>query len=146
MPRFVLLFHDCPPSYERPSHWDFMLEQDALLRTWAISELPAAWHAACEKVASSQQTKLPGATGDTVEARALGDHRLAYLDFEGPLSGNRGRVVRIDAGTFRLLDKTSQTPNCLHVELSGLLLSGAATLMRSEADSEQWTLTVDATV
>ena len=35
-----------------------------------------------------------------VDAEASFDHRLVYLDYEGPVSGDRGRVRRVDAGTF----------------------------------------------
>jgi hypothetical protein len=74
MPRFVILEHDHPHL-----HWDLMLEVDGALRTW---RLPA-----------------PPCDGPR-EATALGDHRLAYLDYEGPVSGNRGTVKRWDAGTY----------------------------------------------
>ncbi len=32
------------------------------------------------------------------EAERLPDHRAAYLDFEGPISGNRGEVRRVCRG------------------------------------------------
>jgi hypothetical protein len=75
MPRFVVLEHDHPVL-----HWDLMLEAGAGLRTWRL--------------------RTPPAVGAIVEAEPIGDHRPAYLDYEGPVSGNRGRVVRWDAGTF----------------------------------------------
>jgi hypothetical protein len=28
------------------------------------------------------------------------DHRTAYLEYEGPVSGNRGKVKRVDEGKF----------------------------------------------
>ena len=43
MPRFVLLHHECPPGYVKPSHWDFMLEFGDVLWTWELRELPAGW-------------------------------------------------------------------------------------------------------
>jgi hypothetical protein len=75
MPRFVILEHDHPTL-----HWDLMLEVGDVLQTWRLAEAPA-----------------PGAI---IEAIALGDHRKAYLDYEGPVSGGRGSVVRWDAGSF----------------------------------------------
>ncbi len=75
MPRFVILEHDWP---ER--HWDLMLEAGTALRTWRLS--------------------APLAPGADVGAQAIGDHRLLYLDFEGPVSGNRGCVKRWDWGEF----------------------------------------------
>lgn len=79
MPRFVILEHDHPVL-----HWDLMLEADGVLQTWRLAQAPEV--------------------GRTIEATALGDHRLAYLDYEGPVSGNRGTVRRWDAGDF---DETS---------------------------------------
>jgi hypothetical protein len=32
-------------------------------------------------------------------AAALPDHRAAYLDYEGPVSGNRGQVRRVQSGS-----------------------------------------------
>src|SRR5687768_6367400 len=52
MPRFVLLYHECPPDYVRESHWDFMLEAAGVLRTWAVAKLPRSWRAAWEKTAA----------------------------------------------------------------------------------------------
>ena len=33
-------------------------------------------------------------------AASLGDHRRDYLTYEGPLTGARGSVIRVEAGTF----------------------------------------------
>jgi hypothetical protein len=93
MPRFVLLRHECPPGFAKPSHWDFMLEADGVLLTWELRELPAAWD---------------GTGLDSVNATWLPDHRLAYLDYEGPVSGDRGDVRRVAAGTFELLEQNEQ--------------------------------------
>ena len=35
-------------------------------------------------------------------AEALPDHRLIYLEYEGPISGDRGTVVAWDRGEYRL--------------------------------------------
>ena len=35
-------------------------------------------------------------------ATRLPDHRLAYLEYEGPVSGNRGVVRRIDSGKYEI--------------------------------------------
>ncbi|MFO0937916.1 MAG: hypothetical protein U0798_15550 [Gemmataceae bacterium] len=89
MPRFVLLEHDWP---ER--HFDFMLEGDhGQLLTWRLPILPSEL---C-----------------VLAAERLPDHRRAYLDYEGPISGNRGTVVRRAAGTFRWLD---QSENAIKIE------------------------------
>ena len=96
MPRFVILFHETPSGYERPSHWDLMLEWTTFLRTWALYEQPE-----------------PGRSQD---AEALDDHRLAYLTFEGAVSGGRGTVVRWDEGTYKLLEENASR---IRVELAG---------------------------
>lgn len=75
MPRFVLLKHDWPVL-----HWDFMLEAGPVLRAWRLDALPEP--------------------GQVVAATASFDHRPQYLDYEGPVSGNRGTVRRVERGTF----------------------------------------------
>jgi hypothetical protein len=76
MPRFVILEHDHPEL-----HWDLMLESGAALRTWRLAAPP----------------QVPD---ERIAATALADHRLHYLDYEGPVSGNRGTVKRWDAGHY----------------------------------------------
>lgn len=75
MPRYVILEHDHPVL-----HWDFMLEAGDVLRTWRLAERPEL--------------------GRTIAAETLPDHRRVYLDYEGPVSGNRGYVTRWDVGSF----------------------------------------------
>ncbi len=74
MPRFVILCHE----NHRGAHFDFMLESGDVLKTWALPQPPAS--------------------GVEIECEALADHRLAYLDYEGPVSGGRGSVARWDRG------------------------------------------------
>lgn len=100
MPRFVVLEHDHPYL-----HWDLMLEAGDTLRTWRLEKPP-----------------LPGV--DT-RAEPLGRHRRAYLDYEGPLSGNRGSVQRWDAGEFTWVQDTA---NRLLLSLHGYRCRGGADL------------------
>ena len=81
MPRFVILRHDHPEL-----HWDLMLEANVALRTWRLPAPP---------------------TSQPTAARALGDHRLAYLDYEGPVSGNRGEVKHWDAGVYEMIEQSA---------------------------------------
>ena len=74
--RFVVLEHDHPTL-----HWDLMLEVDGVLRTWRLASPP---------------------TLGVVAGQPLADHRLVYLDYEGPISGARGAVQRWDRGTYLL--------------------------------------------
>lgn len=109
MPRFVILRHDLPPGHGRGSHFDLMLEVGGALRTWSLPELPAA--------------------GIVVQAEALPDHRLAYLDYEGPISGNRGSVSRVEEGEFEVVEETG---GLLRVHLAGKSLRGILELRQAE--------------
>jgi hypothetical protein len=100
MPRFVLLEHTW-----NGVHWDLMLENGDVLRTWAID--------------------APVVGGRDLPARALGDHRPSYLEYEGEISGNRGTVRRLDSGTFRILAWSAEH---VRVELSGIQLKGEVDL------------------
>ncbi len=104
MPRFVILEHDHPFL-----HWDLMLECGAVLRTWRLLSLPR-----------------PGEGW----AEAAFDHRLLYLSYEGPISGNRGTVRRWESGEF---DFHQDGPDCVQVQLRGTRLQGLLQLRRQEA-------------
>jgi hypothetical protein len=100
MPRFVILEHDHPTL-----HWDLMLETSAGLRTWRLA--------------------APPALAAIVAAEPLGLHRVAYLEYEGPVSGNRGTVKRWDRGEYvPLLDNDTN----VEVELRGERVCGRATI------------------
>jgi hypothetical protein len=111
MPRFVILRHDSP----RGEHFDLMLEAGDVLKTWALPHPPEA--------------------GVEMDCEALADHRLAYLDYEGPISGERGTVVRWDCGTYTL--KRQEIAEWT-VQLVGERLTGQVTLLRSADDPKQW--------
>ena len=117
MPRFVILRHEPPASYPRGLHWDLMLEARGALRTWALAEEPRR--------------------GATLPAEALADHRLAYLDFEGEVSGNRGTVERWDAGTYTI---QSCTEARWEIQVWGEQLRGDAVLQRDPDDMKRWRL------
>lgn len=105
MPRFVVLIHDHPVL-----HWDFMLEKEAVLRTWRLARPPVE--------------------SGPIAAEPLADHRLAYLEYEGPVSGDRGSVRRYDWGESSLLEETTDR---LVVELNGTLLQGKAVINRLDS-------------
>src|SRR5262245_17631602 len=100
MPRFVVLRHETPPGYRRPAHFDLMLEEGGVLRTWALESLPPVG-------------------GEPIPAERLPDHRLDYLDYEGPVSGDRGSVSRVDFGTYEPLPSP---PNQQRFRLDGTRL------------------------
>lgn len=110
MARFVLLEHRW-----NGVHWDFMLESGPALRTWAID--------------------APVVAGVDLPARALADHRLAYLDYEGAVSAGRGTVQRIAQGVYVPLIWSDDR---VRVSLNGTQLVGVAELRRSEDRPLAW--------
>ena len=83
MPRFAILEHDWPSL-----HWDFLLE--------------------CRAAFSEPVVLAEPAPGSEASVEPIGDHRLLYLDYEGPVSGNRGTVKCWDAGTFEWIADTAE--------------------------------------
>jgi hypothetical protein len=129
MRRFVVLHHETPPGYERAAHYDLMLE-------WPATEAPAARLPPSGPGAASVPAvlrtwalaTLPTPEG-TLQAELLPDHRLEYLEYEGPVRGGRGTVTRYDAGTYELLH---QSEGALRVRLRGAQLRGIL-LLESQA-------------
>lgn len=139
MPRFVLLYHDCPPHFERPSHWDLMLEAGATLRTWGLRRLPSDWRVSQEQTAAMYADCPPIGEENSVRAERLGDHRLDYLDKEGPLSGDRGHVRRVERGTY---ESEAESPGRWQVTLVGHNWRGRVLLQQIALEAPEWTLTV----
>ncbi len=111
--RFVILHHEIDGG----EHWDLMLERGEVLVTWQLLRDPSA--ARC----------LP------IPARRIGEHRKAYLEYQGPISGHRGHVRRVDAGTVEFEEFTSG--KCL-MTLRGVLLYGAYSLALGENGGNHW--------
>ena len=102
-PRFVLLRHEMPPptacndqetvvdtatpslAKAAESHWDLMFEQPHRLLTYQLSELPEY---------------RPRGPLQFVKSQRIADHRPLYLDYEGEVSGNRGRVWQVARGIY----------------------------------------------
>jgi hypothetical protein len=74
--RFAILRHDHPSL-----HWDLLLEAGLVATTWRLLRPPL--------------------DRELLAAELLPDHRLLYLEYEGPVSGNRGCVRRVAGGQFR---------------------------------------------
>ncbi len=111
MPRFVILRHETSHA----THFDFMLEVGDVLKTWALPQAPQP--------------------GLEIEATPLADHRLAYFDYEGPISGDRGSVTRWDFGQYTV---EQQTATQWVLSLAGQQLEGTATLHRPADDPNKW--------
>jgi hypothetical protein len=97
MLRYVVLHHT---GIENP-HYDLMLELSpgSELATWRLPHWPP----------------LPGDA-----FTPLADHRRAYLEYEGPISANRGQVTRIAAGTVEIIRSVTDQ---LTVSLDGAELA-----------------------
>ena len=95
--RFVILRHHFPDDGKGEffDHFDLMLQQDSKLATWQLEELPSSDKA--------------------VPAKKLADHREAYLDYEGPVSGDRGSVEQVMTGTYKICEEND---SCLEVLLT----------------------------
>jgi hypothetical protein len=111
MPRYVILQHETTGG----QHFDFMLEMRGTLKTWSISQPPLR--------------------GVEMGAEPLPDHRLAYLDYEGPISGGRGTVTRWDRGTYEV-EYQSETE--LNLRLKGEKLIGKARLEQNPKIKTDW--------
>lgn len=106
MPRFAILNHDHP--FE---HWDLLLENGPACRTWRLLAPLDSMH-------------------EPIAAEQLNNHRLVYLEYEGPVSNGRGSVTRWDAGTFQWIRNES---DLCEVVLSGERWTGTILLQKQEA-------------
>jgi hypothetical protein len=107
MPRFVVLHHDWPTP-----HFDLMLEVGGVLKTWRLAVEPI--------------------NDEPINAVLIADHRLDYLDYEGPVSGNRGNVKRWDGGELEWFEVFEDH---VVVVVAGQRLKGAHLLY---TDDGQW--------
>jgi len=114
MARFVILEHDHPQG----RHWDLMVETGPALATWSLAAPPHA---------------------GTVTVQSLPDHRRAYLDYEGPISGGRGSVTQWDRGTCEIEEHSADR---LVAVLRGQRLAGRVILVRLSDDSSNWQLSL----
>ena len=117
-PRFVLLRHETPPATQPPSHWDFLVERGSVLWSWRLRQLPS--------------------DSAAVIAERIQDHRIHYLNYTGPLSGERGEVTRIDQGILHVRVWTERE---IRGALHGALGRGELHLVRLESDN-RWSLEI----
>ncbi|MBU2104825.1 MAG: 3'-phosphoesterase, partial [Nanoarchaeota archaeon] len=93
-------------------HWDFRLELDGVLKSWAVPKEP------------------PTEKGLKRLAIEVEDHDLSYANFEGDIKEGYGKgSVKIwDKGTFKLIKKTSKE---IEFELKGKKLKGKYVLLKT---------------
>ena len=106
--RFAVLDHDWPTP-----HRDLLLQSGGVLRAW---RLPAQFD-----------------LHEPIPAEAIANHRLLYLDYEGPVGGDRGSVQRWDAGALEWLEGGEVQ---LRVRLSGQHFHGEFEL--KQTDGKVW--------
>ncbi len=107
-------------------HFDFRLELEGVLKSWAIPKGPSM---------NPAEKRL---------AVQVEDHLLEYIDFEGIIpEGNygAGTVVIWDRGEFELLEASEKKISCV---LHGKLLQGGFTLRkvkpRGKGPGKDWLL------
>ena len=124
--RFVIHKHAA-----RTLHYDFRLEVDGVLRSWAVPKGPST---------DPREKRL---------AVQVEDHSLGYADYEGVIeegSYGAGEVIVWDAGTYRPLDDATSMSEALHSGhavfwLDGRKLRGGWTLQRIRQGAKpQWLL------
>lgn len=106
---FVVQRHDA-----RKLHYDFRLEMDGVLKSWAVPKEP------------------PKDAGTRRLAIETEDHPLAYADFEGEIPAGEygaGKVEIWDRGTFELLKREEKE---IMVALEGEKLKGTYVLVRTK--------------
>jgi len=115
--RFVVQEHNASRL-----HWDFRLEMDGVLKSWAVPKTP------------------PTKPGLRRLAVAVEDHDLDYIDFEGTIPEGEygaGSVVIWDKGTYQV---ESIKPDKLVFELHGDKMRGRYTLVHFTDKAENWLL------
>lgn len=108
-PIFVVQRHDA-----RKLHYDFRLEMDGVLKSWAVPKEP------------------PKDAGTRRLAIETEDHPLAYADFEGEIPAGEygaGKVEIWDRGTFELLKREERE---IVLALEGDKLKGTYVLVRTK--------------
>ena len=113
--RFVVLFH----TQDRGDHFDLMIDGGDGLTTWKMAEPPE------------------NALSRELQCRRIADHRRAYLDYEGPVSGDRGVVRQHDAGWCEVRRRGE---NDWRIRLEGRRVRGRFRLYRSDQSESAWRL------
>ena len=114
--RFVVQKH-----YARHLHYDFRLEMDGVLKSWAVPK------------------GLPTEPGVKRLAVQVDDHPLSYIDFEGIIPEGMygaGKVEIWDRGTYTLMYRSADK---IEFTLNGGKLRGDYTLIRFKGD-KNWLL------
>ena len=115
--RFVVHEHEASRL-----HYDFRLEMDGVLRSWAIPKGPSM---------DASEKRL---------AILVEDHPLEYIDFEGIIPDGMygaGAVVVWDNGTYDILEEKKDK---ISFFLKGKKLIGNFSLVRLKGKEKEWLL------
>lgn len=102
MTRWVLLQHTLP---DRSVHLDWMIERP-----------PGGDR--CTLLSFRLRIGTDPLAAQRFVAERIGDHRREYLDYEGPVSGGLGEVLRIASGTCRI--ESGPDPSLLSLQFPAL--------------------------
>jgi len=116
-PLYVVQEHDASNL-----HWDFRLERDGVLKSWALPKKP------------------PTDAGPRRLAIQVDDHSLEHGDFEGTIPEGEygaGTVKIWDRGTFEVIEWSDHK---VAVEIQGEKLNGIYYLIQTkpEEESQNW--------
>lgn len=127
--RFVILLHQSPGP-GRQDHWDLMLEDKGRLVTF---EIPVG-----------ALSPTPGPSGESrFSGLRLADHRQAYLDYQGPVSRDRGNVQQVTAGHYSLCGTSSvgdlvEACDVVQIRISSPLLAGKLFFFAENGPQSRW--------
>jgi bifunctional non-homologous end joining protein LigD len=119
MPGFVVHEH-----HARHLHYDFRLEMDGVLKSWAVPKGPSMNPA------------------DKRLAIMVEDHPLDYASFEGVIPEGQygaGTVSIWDKGTYQLIDGEIESGR-LEFLLKGKRLKGTFVLIKMKGKEKEWLL------
>ncbi|MBU4069346.1 MAG: 3'-phosphoesterase [Nanoarchaeota archaeon] len=116
-PRFVIQEH-----YASHLHWDFRLEMNGVLKSWAIPKTPP-------RIKNIKRLAIQ-----------VEDHSLNYADFEGEIPKGQygaGKVKIWDKGTYNLIKKDKEK---IEFELFGKKLKGKYILINAklQGNKKNW--------
>jgi hypothetical protein len=113
--RFAVLRH----TDKRGDHFDLLIDSGPLLATWKCPRPPEQ------------------AVDSTLSFARLKDHRRLYLDYEGPLTDDRGTVQRYDEGECLIHERTASR---WELTFRGQRLAGRFALEALSGEGDEWCL------
>ena len=96
-------------------HYDFLIKKNDILQCWQFSS-----------IANIE-------IGELIFCKKIFDHRLKYLNYQGPISNNRGKVQIIQNGFLEII---IQEDNLVRFRIDSELLNGNFEIRKIQ--SEAW--------